>query len=66
MTHLKPPETKKVELDISTSEDSSIKALRDSTMELVAEQKKMIQSGLMNAQEVAHTKVVQGEVIEHE
>lgn len=66
LTHLKPPETKKMELEISTSEDSSIQALRDSTMELVAQQKKMIQAGMMNAQEVAHTKVIQGEVIENE
>lgn len=66
LTHLKPPETKKLELDIKTSEDSSIQALRDSTLELVAQQKKMIQAGMMNAQEVAHTKVIQGEVIEND
>jgi hypothetical protein len=66
LTHLKQPETQKVELDIKTSEDSSIKSLRESTMELVAQQRKMIQAGLMDAQEVAHTKVIQGEVIENE
>ncbi len=57
MTHLKQPETQKVELDIGVKQDSSIQALRESTMELVAQQRRMIESGSMNAQEVAHTRV---------
>lgn len=57
LTHLKQPESQKVELSVSTKEDSSIDALRQSTMELVAQQRKMIQSQAMNAQEVAHTRL---------
>jgi len=57
MTQLKPPETKKVELEISTKEDSSIDALRRTTMELVAAQKLALNSGSMNAQEVAHQRL---------
>ena len=64
LSHLKMPETKKVELDIGMKEDKTIEALRASTLELVAQQRKMIQAGAMNAQEVAHTKlIIEGEVV---
>lgn len=58
LTHLKMPETHKVELDIGLKPDSTIEALRQSTMELVAQQKRALQSGAMNAEQVAHSKVV--------
>lgn len=58
LTQLKMPEIKRVELDITTREDSSISALRTATLELAAQQRLMMQSGAMNAQEVAHSKVV--------
>lgn len=62
LTHLKQPETQKMELQISAREDGSIAALRESTMQLVEMQKKMIMSGAMNAQQIAHTKVIEGEL----
>lgn len=62
LTHLKQPETQKMELQISAKEDGSIAALRESTMQLVEMQKKMIMGGMMNAQQVAHTKVIEGEL----
>jgi len=55
---LKRPETHKVELDIGVKEDKSIEALRAATTELVAQQREMIRAGALNAQEVAHTKVI--------
>lgn len=58
LTHLKRPETTKVELEIGVKEDKSIDALRETTMQLVAQQRAMIQAGLMQAQEVAHSKLV--------
>lgn len=58
LTQLKQPEVKKVELDIGMKEDSSINALRQATMELVAQQRLAMQSGVTNAQEVAHSKVI--------
>jgi hypothetical protein len=58
LTHLKMPETQKVELDINVREDSSIAALRKATMELAAQQRLSIQSGQVNAQDVAHSRVV--------
>ena len=58
LNHLKMPETQKVELDLGIKEDSSIAALRQATMELVRQQRLMVEAGAMNAQEIAHSKVV--------
>jgi len=58
LSHLKMPETQKVELDIGIKEDSSIASLRQATMELVRQQRLMVEAGAMNAQELAHSKVV--------
>ena len=58
LTHLKMPETQKVELDLNVKEDGSIAALRATTLELAKQQRLMVQAGAMNAQEVAHSKLV--------
>lgn len=58
LTQLKQPETQKVQLDLGVSEDKTIDALRQSTMELVAAQRAALQAGAMQAQEVAHSKLV--------
>ena len=58
LTQLKPPEVKKVELDIGMKEDSSIDALRKATMELAKAQRDAMGAGAMTAQEAAHSKVV--------
>jgi hypothetical protein len=58
LTHLKMPETQKVELDIGIKEDSSIAALRATTLELSRQQRLMLESGAMNAQEVAHGRLI--------
>ena len=58
LTHLKMPEVSKVELDIKVSEDGSIAALRATTLELARQQRLMMQSGAMNAQEVAHSRIM--------
>jgi len=58
MKHLKAPEAQKVELSVTTQEDKSIDELRNSTMELVAMQRKMIESGMMSTKEIAHSKLV--------
>ena len=66
LTHLKMPETQKIELEIGVKEDSSIQALRDSTMALARQQRMMMEAGAMNAQQVAHSKlqVVDVEAVE--
>jgi hypothetical protein len=58
LTHLKMPETQKVELEIGVKEDSSIAQLRQATLELARQQRLAMEAGAMNAQEVAHAKIV--------
>jgi len=63
LTHLKMPETSKVELDVSVKQDKSIDELRESTLELVRQQKLMMESGAMNVTEIAHSKLlIEGEI----
>ena len=65
LTHLKMPETQKVELEIGVKEDSAIATLRATTMELARQQRMMLEAGAMNAQEVAHSRlVIEGEAKE--
>jgi hypothetical protein len=58
LTHLKMPETQKVELEIGVREDSSIAALRETTLALSRQQRLMVEAGMMNAQQVAHSKLM--------
>lgn len=58
LTHLKMPETQKVELEIGVKEDSSISQLRQATLELARQQRLAMEAGAMNAQEVAHARIV--------
>lgn len=58
LSHLKMPETQKVELDIGVKEDGSIKALRETTLALARQQRLMLESGAMNAKQVAHSTLV--------
>ncbi len=63
LTQLKLPETKKIQLDIGVKEDNSIAELRATTLELVAQQKAMIQANAMTVKEIAHSKLlIEGEV----
>lgn len=58
LTHLKPPEVQKVELNVGVKEDSAIAALRATTLALSEQQRAWIAAGGMTAQEVAHSKLV--------
>jgi len=58
LTHLKMPETTKVELEIGIREDSTIAALRATTLELSRQQRMMMEAGAMTAQQVAHSRMV--------
>ena len=53
LTQLKPPETKKIELDVSASGNETIKALRDATMEHVASLRQSMAAGVLSAEDVA-------------
>jgi hypothetical protein len=58
MTHLKPPENKKIELDLGIKKDSVVDALRSATLEYVAEQRRAITAGALTPLEAAHRPVV--------
>jgi hypothetical protein len=58
LTHLKRPESQKVELNIGLKETSEIQDLRAATQALVAQQREMLQTGNWNAKEAAHSKLV--------
>ena len=66
LTHLKPPETKKIELDVGVKDTDTIKDIRQATLDLVAEQKKMMQAGMMNVKEIAESQIIttESEVID--
>jgi hypothetical protein len=61
---LKMPEVSKVELDVKVSENSVISQLRQTTLELARQQREMIQAGGMSAQQAAHSRVIEAEVVE--
>jgi len=61
LTHLKPPETQKIELDVSHKGDKVIDDLRATTEALVQQQKAMMKSGTATAQDMAHSKLIHAE-----
>lgn len=63
LTHLKRPEVQKVELNLGLQEDKSIQALRESTMQLVKQQREMIENKHMTAQDVADSRIIEVEAI---
>lgn len=66
LTHLKPPETQKIELDIGIKQDKSIDELRATTMQLVKQQENMLALGQVSAKDVAHSQLLieDGEVVD--
>lgn len=67
LTHLKPPETAKIELDVVHKDSSEITDLRKAVQDLVTLQRDTITSGSMNAKEIAHSRlIVDGEFVEGE
>ncbi len=67
LTHLKPPETAKIELDVVQKDSSEITDLRKAVQDLVTLQRDTITSGSMNAKEIAHSRlIIDGEFVEEE
>lgn len=65
LIHLKPPETKKVELDIGLKKGNEIDQLREITVQLASQQRQMIANRVVSAKDVAEVKLL-GQVIDHE
>ena len=58
LTHLKPPETAHIKLDITKGEDDSLSELKDITRQLALQQKQLLSSGVMNAKTIAESKII--------
>ena len=65
LVHLKPPEVKKVELDVCIKQNDEIEALRNITAELASQQRRMIEAGVITAKQNAETKLIT-KVYDHE
>jgi hypothetical protein len=62
LTHLKRPETQKVELDIAVKEGGMIQELNHTMQVLAAKQQELISSGAYTAKEIAHQSIlIEGE-----
>jgi hypothetical protein len=66
LTQLRPPDVKKIELDISHKEDSSIAQLRQATLELARQQREGIRAGQITAQDAAHSRVTAADAVDVE
>lgn len=58
LTQLKPPEVKKLEVEIGTKDDGSIDALRKATQELTEMQRNLITSGSATARTIADSRII--------
>jgi hypothetical protein len=61
MTHLKPPEMTKVDLQVDIKEDDSLRQMRGAITELAIAQRDSIRSGGSDAQRIADAKLIEGE-----
>lgn len=61
MTHLKPPEARKLELNVAVTEDDSLRELRHAVTELALAQKRAIEVGSEDAQRIAESKLIPSE-----
>lgn len=56
---LKPPESQKLELDVNFKEDSTIQELRETTLELVRQQRQMIEGGQASARTIVEAQLIE-------
>ena len=66
LTQLRPPDTAKLEIDISIKESDAIKDLKRITQELSLAQQKAIESGATSSHVIAESKIVIAEIEEAE
>lgn len=58
LTHLKPPEKTRIELDIKQPENSVVNDLRTTLAALAAQQRQLIQHGGGTARDMAHSRII--------
>jgi len=59
IANLKPPEDKKIELEIGYKEDQTIQELRETTLALARQQRQMIAGGQASVKAVAEAKLIE-------
>ena len=59
LTHLKPPESAKLEIDMTIKQDSALDDLRKATQQLVNQQKQMLEEKVINAKDVAESRIIE-------
>lgn len=64
LNHLKPPEVKKIELDVGLNQDKSLDDLREATAELVKIQREQLEAKTLTPKQIAQSKIISEEVIE--
>jgi hypothetical protein len=64
LTHLKPPEVTKVELDIGLKKDSAMEDLKHTLTELALKQQQFLGAGVTQVKDLAQQKLVR--VIDHD
>lgn len=63
LTHLKRPEIKQVQLEVTTADNSGLDVLKSSILKLVEQQQSMIQAGGATTREIAHQVIIEAEVV---
>lgn len=58
LNHLAPPQVTKVQLDVGIKETDELKELRAATLEMAAQQKRMIEAGIITAKGAAEHKII--------
>lgn len=66
LTQLKPPEIKKIELDVGYKQDNSIDELRKVTLELAKQQRAMIEAGGMSVKAVVESNIIDAQFTERD
>lgn len=61
MTHLKPPEMKKIDLQVDLVEDDSLRQMRGAITDLAIAQRRSIESGGSDAERIAEARLINGE-----
>jgi hypothetical protein len=64
LTHLKPPEAVKIELDVGERTSNVVQELRETTQKLVNAQKKTLESGQLSAKQIAELPIAKAEVVD--
>lgn len=63
LNHLKPPEIKKIELDVGIRQDKSLDDLREATAALVKSHKQMLEDKILTPKQIAGSRIIPEEEI---